>query len=516
VSGPPQPSAGSPSRPADAPAETGGARRGETPPGTRPAWRPSALQIVLALTAIGAALRFGTLTVQSIWLDESATMILVHRSFGGMLSHLASSESAPPLYYVLAWVWTHIFGAGPAGFRSLSALAGTLTIPVVYASGREISARVATWAAALATVSPAMYYYSQEARAYALLILLGAVAFLCWQRALRLRDGRSLALWAGASALAVLTHYFAAFLFVPEAFILMRRTGLRRAWAPIAAVGVVGLALLPLAIRQRSDGKATWIEESSLITRVAETVKQFLVGLYGPVEIETAAVTGLLALAALVLALRRADRRERDGARDAALVAAVALGLPLLLAASHLIDVFDGRNVIAAWVPYVVVLATGIGAVRAGRAGPALGAGLCAVGLGVIVATNLLPGYQRDDWHDVAQALPAPLAPRVIVGEHFSSSPLSIYLGNLSDARTGTVIAREIDFAALRVRHTQGAPYAPYVQRVAPPGFRLVAVKRGEAFAVTRFLAARPTPVSVRELLRLSGDTNGEVLLLAR
>ena len=344
----------------------------------------TALRIVIALTVIGGAMRFATLNVQSLWLDESATIILVHRSFGGMLSHLSSSESAPPLYYTLAWLWTKVFGTGAIGFRSLSALAGTLTIPVVYACGREISERVGLWAAALATFSPAMYYYSQEARAYALLVLFCALAFLCWQRALRIGDGRSLAWWAGTSALAVLTHYFAVFLFVPEALILIRRMGLRRVWAPIGAVCVVGLALAPLAISQRSDGKAKWIEESSLLSRIAETVKQFLVGLYGPAEIATAVVMGLLGLATLALVLTRANRAERDGARDAAIVAGVGLGLPLLLAAAHAIDVFDGRNVIAAWIPYVVVLAVGAGAARAGRAGPALGAAMCVVGIGVI------------------------------------------------------------------------------------------------------------------------------------
>ncbi len=475
----------------------------------------TALGIVLALTVIGAALRFGTLGVQSLWLDESATIILVHRSFGGMLSHLSSSESAPPLYYVLAWAWTKLFGTGALGFRSLSALAGTLTIPVVFACGREISQRVGLWAAALATFSPAMYYYSQEARAYALLVLFSAIAFLCWQRALRIGDGRSLAWWAGTSALALLTHYFAVFLFVPEALILLRRMGLRRVWAPIGAVCAVGLALAPLAISQRSDGKAKWIEESSLLNRTAETVKQFLVGLYGPVEIATAVVAGLLGLAVLALVLWRTDRRERDGARDAAIVAGAGLGLPLLLAAAHVIDVFDGRNVIAAWIPYAIVLAVGVGAARAGRIGPALGGAMCAVGIGVIVATNLLPGYQRDDWRAIADAVRGShLTPRAIVGEHYAGSPLSVYLGSMRGVSTGTVRAREIAFAALRVRRTEGAPYPPYVQRQAPPGFRLASVSSGEAYAVTRFVADRPRAVSVRELLRLSGDQSGEVLLV--
>src|SRR5262249_18372677 len=154
----------------------------------RAGWRPSALQVVAALTLAGAALRFGTLDVQSIWGDEAITIALVHRTFGSMLSHLSSSESAPPLYYVLAWIWTKVFGTGPVAFRTLSALAGTITIPLVWACGREVSDRVAGWAGALAVVSPAMYYYSQEARVYALLIMFCAAAFLFFQRALTRGD----------------------------------------------------------------------------------------------------------------------------------------------------------------------------------------------------------------------------------------------------------------------------------------------------------------------------------------
>ena len=385
--------------------------------------RLSPTEIVIGLTVLGAALRFATLNVQSIWLDESATMILVHRGFSGMLSHLSSSESTPPLYYILVWAWTKVVGAGPIGFRSFSALAGTLTIPVVYAAGRAISPRVGLWAAALALVNPAMYYYSQEARAYALLILFCAAAFVLWQRALRVPDGRRLALWAGMSILAVLTHYFAAFLFIPEAVVLVRRLGWRRVWAPIGAVVLAGIALLPLAISQRADGKASWIEESSLSSRVGETAKQFLVGLYGPVEILTAVLAASLAAGAIVLLLRRGDERERSGARDAAIVGATGLALPLALALTHALDIFDGRNVIAAWIPCAVLAAAGLGARRAPRAGALLGAGLCALSLAVIVTIDALPAYQRDDWRGIARALPTSASARVIVGEQSTQPP---------------------------------------------------------------------------------------------
>ena len=53
--------------------------------------------------------------------------------------------------------------------------AGTLTIPVVYLVGRHVGGRrIAAAASILAALSPALIWYSQEARAYAVLVLLCA------------------------------------------------------------------------------------------------------------------------------------------------------------------------------------------------------------------------------------------------------------------------------------------------------------------------------------------------------
>jgi mannosyltransferase len=468
---------------------------------------------VIALTLGAAALRFATLNVQSIWLDESATMVLVHRGLSGMLSHLSSSESAPPLYYMLVWAWTKLFGAGPLGFRTLSALVGTLTVPVMYAAGRRISTRAGLWAAALSAVNPAMYYYSQEARAYVLVILLSAAALVLWQRALEAPNPRNLWLWAAMSSLAVLTHYFAAFLFLPEAIVLGRRLGWRRVLAPIAAVALVGAALVPLALRQRDDGKTDWIEAASLSSRIGESAKQFLVGLYGPLEILSALLAALLVAGALALLLRYGDRRERHGGRDMAILALGGLILPLLLAVTHLVDVFDGRNVIAAWVPCAVLIAIGLGVARAPRAGTALGVCLCAISLAVVIAVNAIPGYQRDDWRGAAAALPAVTRGRVIVSEENASIPLSIYLPSTSPVEGGSVSTRELDFIALRTRRTGRSPLPPAIVTIPPRGFRPAGVRRSETYAVSRFLAPRTTSVTVATLRRVSGEPKAEVIV---
>ena len=72
-----------------------------------------------------------------------------------------------------------------------------------------------------------MVWYSQEARAYELYALLGALSLLCFLRAYRLPRAGSLALWSLSSVLALLTHYFAVFLLGPEALLLLAGSGRR-------------------------------------------------------------------------------------------------------------------------------------------------------------------------------------------------------------------------------------------------------------------------------------------------
>ncbi|HTA13086.1 MAG TPA: glycosyltransferase family 39 protein [Solirubrobacteraceae bacterium] len=471
------------------------------------------LELVIALTVIGGIVRFATLNVSSIELDESATLILVHRGFSGMLSHLARSESTPPLYYMLVWAWTKVFGAGVVGFRSLSALIGTLTIPVMYLAGREISARAGLWAAALATFSPSMFFFSQEARTYGLLILFSACAFVAWQRALHDPSGRRLAWWALWSGLALLAHYFAAFLFVSEALVLLTRVGWRRVWAAIGAVALVGLALVPLAISQRSDGKTSWIEELALPRRVAESIKMFTVGVYGPLVLFAMVIAMAITLGAIVLVARHGDRRERAGAWDAAIAATGAIAIPLALAVTHVIDVYDGRNMLAFWVPFAVLLSIGLGTAGARRAGTLLGATLCAIYLAMVVSAILIPEYRRDNWRGVAHSLGTPSTARLIVTEGHASNPLSIYMRGLSVAYGTLPPVGEVDFVALRHLRTVGPPQPGFVPTDPPPGFRLAAFTRTETFTISRFRASGTSSPSAATLVRASGSSGAEIAL---
>ena len=289
------------------------------------AWLPLA-----AIVLLGALLRFATLAVQSLWFDEAATWELTQLPFVEMLRALPSRESNPPLFYVLEWVATRALGDGEVGLRALSALAGTALIAVAGLVGQRIAgARAGVATAALVAVNPLLVWFSQEARSYALVTLLATVALLLFLRALDDPRPSVLAWWAVAAALALSSHYFAAFALAPQAAWLLWRHPRRPAVAAaIAAQAVVSGALLPLLLAQHDNPYD--IAAESLAVRAVQVPKQFLLGYRGPLALPIGLLAAVLIAFAVVLLLRRAERTARERAVLVGAVGATALLLPLL------------------------------------------------------------------------------------------------------------------------------------------------------------------------------------------
>ena len=486
--------------------------------------------IVAGVVALGAALRFATLGVQSYHHDEIVTASRVLRvGFGHAMDAVGFSESAPPLYYALAWIWTQITGTGPWGLRSLSAVAGVATIPVVYLIGCELrERRTGLLAAALVAVNPMLIWYSQEARAYALLAFFCSLSLLYCVRALRLgeadaaldakRDKRTFVLWGVFSALALATHYFAVFPLVAEAILLLRRRG--RAILPgLWIVGLMALALAPLVIHQMSYRHAEWIGKFSLGHRVWETGATFLVGetgdiIGGPERPGLAYVPLALVAAGFVLLALRGSRREKRAAAVPLAVAAVTIGVPLLLAiASTSKDYFLARNLLPALVPFLLVAAIGLPVKRARRLGAALGALLVAYCLVFAVYVNFDEELQRPDWQAVADRLGEPKAPRATVLWALGEAPLRYYLSTgaiqLKPSEGYGWLVHEIDFVS-----DGTAPPPPL--RLLGPGFREAASEDVGRLFIRRYRLARPglAPLQLRHVreARLHWRTNGVLL----
>jgi uncharacterized membrane protein len=397
--------------------------------------RSRAFWIVAGLTLGAAVLRFATLGVQSYHHDEIVTASRVLRgSFGHAMDAVGFSESTPPLYYALAWGWTQVTGTGEWGLRSLSAVAGVVTVPVAYLIAAELRGRRAGLAAAaLVAFNPMLLWYSQEARAYSLLVLFGALSLLWCIRAGRSGRRRDFVCWGAFSGLALATHYFAVFPLLAELVFLLRRRG-RAALGGIAVLGAFAMALLPLAYHQMSTGHAEWIGGLSLGHRLVEAAGTFVTG-------ETADVIGeaerpglwvvplALCAAALALLLWRGSRDEKRSVSLPLWVGVAAIAIPALVAlVSPGKDYVLARNLIPALVPLLVVIAIAVTLPSARRLGAVVGIALVIYSLGFCIAASTVPSLQRPNWDAVAAKLGEPTGPRAMVTWTIGEAPLRYYL----------------------------------------------------------------------------------------
>jgi mannosyltransferase len=478
--------------------------------------RSYAVPAVLAgLIAAAAALRFASLGIQSYHHDEVITaMRVLPGSFGHMLHEVRVSESNPPLYYVLAWGWSQLFGLGEVGLRSLSALLGVAMIPVAYLIGRELTGRRTGLAlAAIAAFNPMLIWYSQEARSYALLILFCALSFYFFLRALERARGRDLALWALTSALALCSHYFAFFAVGIEAAWLL--VALRWSWRlvlpAVGAVAAAGAALLPLIAAQTNPTHIGWIEKSPLPARMLETGASFLIGETGHVIAEPprdhfALIPAVLIGLALLLVVFRGDWREQRGA---AIGLTVGLGVAGLAAVAALVgkDYVVERNLLPALLPLAAAAAVGFSLAAARRVGAVLALALCAYWLAFSIQVTQTPNLQRPDFRTLSQEIGPARMPRAIVSWKLAADPVRWYLGGqVPRMYGGQERVREVDVVS--------KPLAADKVVNLPPSFREVQRFRLDRLTLTRYVSRQPMELSFPHLQRLPTGFGSNAVVL--
>lgn len=479
--------------------------------------------IVAGLTVLAGVLRFATLGVQSYHHDEIVTASRILRDgFWHAMDAVGFSESAPPLYYAVAWLWTQLTGTGEFGLRSVSALAGVATVPVAYLLGAELSSRRAgIVAAALVAVNPMLLWYSQEARAYSFFVLLTALSLLYFVRALDRGRRRDSLAWGIASALALGTHYFAAFPIAAEALWLLRRRGRETggAFPGLWIIVAVGLLLAPLLVHQASFAHAEWISNFSLWHRLWETGLTFALGETGDIIAQPehpllAVAPALIAIAGIWLVFARGERGERRAAGIPLALAAVTVVVPLVIGLLDSgKDYVLARNLLPALVPLLVALAVGF-TLRGARRSGALLAGLLVVcSLGFSIWASVSPALQRPDWDSVAGAIGEPTVPRAMVTWTLGEASLRYYLssGSIQVQPSDGFLwwVGEIDFIS-------DGPAAPPPARLYGPGFREVGYQRIGRLYVRRFATPGPElrPLRLRTIrdAQLGFRTNGVLL----
>ncbi|MDO8673273.1 MAG: glycosyltransferase family 39 protein [Dehalococcoidia bacterium] len=198
----------------------------------------------LALIFIGAfsfLLRIYRLDAQSLRGDEILGVLAIRGPFTDMFASEALVDH-PPLYFLILRLWLAVAGQSDFAIRFLSVACGTLTVPIVYHIGRRLIARhLGLLAAIIAAVSPFSVIYGQEARAYALALLLATASVYLVVRLFEQADMRLWLLWAFVALLALFSEYLAGQIVLFEEvfvflFLLARQHSLWRRWLLVQVI----------------------------------------------------------------------------------------------------------------------------------------------------------------------------------------------------------------------------------------------------------------------------------------
>lgn len=400
-----------------------------------------ALAVVIAATVVGVALRVAFAT-QSLNADELSTRWIVSTNgLWGVVSMVhTDAEITPPLYFVLAWLTTRV-DLTPELLRAPSLVAGTLCIPLVFALGRRtVGRRAALVATVLTALSPFMTFYSAEARAYGvvmLLTLLSTLALLVAAEGGRTRWWVAYAVFACG---AVYTHYTSVFALAGQlGWLLWAYPGARRPALVASAAAALGFVPWISGLQGDLGSQTTKIlsalqpfDAHSTVVSLSHWVIGYPYASPGAGLRDLPGLTALVLLAlglALAAAGVLADHRRALGAlrsRGFVLVLVLALSLPVgeALASALGSNILGTRNLAASWPALALCLGALLAAPRPRAA--AVAAALAVAAFAIAAVTLQRPAFQRPDYRAAAASIDRRAAPRDSVVDGANLSPIGV------------------------------------------------------------------------------------------
>lgn len=346
-------------------------------------WSSGQIALLLALlVALGLLLRLASFG-DSAYGDEVGTVYIVTGHGLGRVIYLLSghtTEVTPPLFFVVAWISSQLFGTSIESLRLISLLSGLATIPLTYLLGRfTLGVRAGLLAAALVALSPFITFYSTEARPYALLLVLCLVSTLALLRALRSGGRAWWVVYAVASCAAIYTHFTAVFLLLVQfawALVIYPRSR-----GPLLAANLgaaIGFApWIPTLIKdlRTPDADLHALFEPLTLHGIRIDLGQLWIGSpFQPVTTIPGVLGIVLVLAGLGVAAGAAalGRRQRrtptplGRKRDVVLIVLLALAVPAAVAlySSVRTSVWNPKDLISSWPGFAVLLGATAAAAR--------------------------------------------------------------------------------------------------------------------------------------------------------
>lgn len=173
--------------------------------------------IFLIIIITGTLLRLLHLSKESLWLDEATSALRATGPISEIFNQAMIYDEHSVLYYVLLNFWVKIFGPSEFSLRLPSVIFSVISIFMMYKVTKLLfDNKVALISALITSLSIFQIQYSQEARAYSLLVLftlLSIYFFLRLEKETKVWDST---LYTFSSAILLYTHYFGIFILLAQ------------------------------------------------------------------------------------------------------------------------------------------------------------------------------------------------------------------------------------------------------------------------------------------------------------
>src|SRR5215204_3975358 len=134
--------------------------------------------MLLAILLVALLLRVFQLDAESLWLDEATSVYIGNHGFVQILGEMSIQNRHPPLYLLLLHYWMQLFGDSEFSVRLPSVFFGVFSVGMLYKVGTLLFDKwIGLISAFIMTISAYQIYYSQEARAYTMTVLLALISF---------------------------------------------------------------------------------------------------------------------------------------------------------------------------------------------------------------------------------------------------------------------------------------------------------------------------------------------------
>ncbi|KKS14032.1 MAG: hypothetical protein UU67_C0009G0003 [Candidatus Daviesbacteria bacterium GW2011_GWB1_41_5] len=377
------------------------------------------------------------------------------RSFGEIITQFSPGDFHPPGYFILLWIWGHLFGFGEINVRLLSVILGFGTICLTYLIGKKLfNNKVAQIGSLFLAVAPLHVYYSQEARMYSLSAFAAVLSFYYFIKVLNKEKWSFLGL--GLSTALVLYSDYVTYLVIPSQFVfllLYERSRIGK-WMMAHLISVLlflpWVLVLPgqIAVGIKASIDLPGWKKVAGGADFKNLALVFIKTILGRISFDNKIIYGLLASGAgVVYGLLLFLGFRKGGNKTKLLLLWIFVPIILAFLISFYIPMLSYFRMIYILPALYLLMAKGCVSLKGLWQRLAIGIILAISSISLFIYyTN--PVFQREDWRAVARFLDNISGPKLVLFEdNHVKFPYLYYAKDLKDAHPGLkkVQAREIE-----------------------------------------------------------------------